>query len=158
MSGYLVGLLGKNRRARSAASLASNFGAEPEVVDGEDGTLYWCFQDKGLDVAFDQEDRLVCIFLYPGIAHDRGYHAEYGRFTGTLPEGLSFDMSRSMVHATLGPPDFSGGGEQDRYLGPGPRWDTYKRPAYYLHIQYLKGGERISLLELSVPDGGSKES
>ena len=124
----------------------------PEVVDGEDGTLYYSFRDKGLDVAFDEDDRLVSIFLYPGTADDRGYHAEYARFPGNLPGDLNFDMSRSKVHEVLGRPTHSGGGEPEPYLGPSPVWDTYSRPDVCLHIQYLKGGERISLVELSVPD------
>ncbi len=155
MSSYLVRLLGKHRTGRSVAELSSNLDAVPEVVDGEDGTLYHSFREKGIDVAFGEDDRLVSIFLYPGTADDRGYHGEYASYPGQLPGELNFEMCRSKVHEELGRPRHSGGGEPDPYLGPAPTWDTYVRPDFRLHIQYLKGGERISLIELSVPDGSA---
>jgi hypothetical protein len=72
---------------------------QPEVIDDDDSAIVLLSTVGGVELrAARRSRRIVGVSLY-GNGHEG-----YGSFTGSLPHGLRFDMTKAQVLAQLGAP------------------------------------------------------
>jgi hypothetical protein len=76
---------------------------------------------------------------------------DYDRYQGTMPAGLSFDLSRAQVRELLGEPDYDDDGayvDGDVYEANDP--DSNDRQYKYMEIIYTDNCDRIQVIKLEV--------
>lgn len=100
---------------------------EPEDEDDE---LFFESKQSGVQISFNEDERLECVFLY-----SRAYEG-FSDFQGSLPLGVSLDWSREKVRQVLGVPSFSFPGEKSRLLSSPPN-DRYDGARGSVSISYV---------------------
>lgn len=74
----------------------------------------------------------------------------YSEFTGAIPKGLSFAMSREEVRAKMGKPQLSGEATTIPILGEKPAWDKFDTEEFSVHVEYGHELDKVGLITLSV--------
>src|SRR5688572_1813565 len=115
------------------------FGSKTELVGDR---FHLQMPSHGIGFVADFDGRVSTIFFY-----SEGMDG-YREFSGSLPEGISFRESQSVIHRRLGQPSASGGGKAVQFLGNTRKWDRYDREVFSLHIQYGDDENSISLISL----------
>lgn len=113
---------------------------EPELIGDES---YVELLDLGVSMVLPDGETIAAVQL-----HDEN-HEGYSRFSGEIPAGISFVMSRQQVRNLLGLPVQSGDGGHVVMLGHRPAWDAYKIDEQRLHIEYSDDNESIGLITVS---------
>ncbi len=119
---------------------------EPQIFEmreddpSESGVLV--FKKAGLQISFDKERKVNTIHIF-----SEGVHG-YGQYSGALPRGLSFQMSREATIALLGPPSRTGDpvkaitGEDVHF------WDRWDSKSFVLHLRYPEKKDSITMLTI----------
>ena len=119
-----------------------------EDEPGEGGVL--AFKKAGLEISFDKEQRVNVIHAF-----SKGVQG-YKQYSGALPGGLSFRMSREATIALWGLPSRTGGpvkaiiGEDVYY------WDRWDNQNFVLHVQYPEEKNSITMLTIMSVDRAPK--
>jgi hypothetical protein len=95
-------------------------------------------------VAKDKRDKINSIFLY-----GKG-HKGFQPFTGDLPNGISFEMTRTEVKKLLGKPDWSieiGGVGIMANIASADKWFTKNKEGF--RVEYTPDEKYISIISLS---------
>lgn len=137
---HLTSFLGCYSSSDELRRLIEELGVKPEIETIEDRT-YWEMKRSGISLVFDANERLITMHFY---CNDRD---GYEQFSGELPANLFFQDGKDEVHAKLGSPTRSGGGEIIPILGKTLLWDLYEKDNYLIHIEY--SGNGISLCSIS---------
>lgn len=113
---------------------------EPELIGDES---YVELLGLGVSMVLPDGETIATVQL-----HGEGNEG-YSRFSGEIPAGISFAMSRDQVRNLLGFPVQSGDGGHVVLLGHRPAWDAYKIDEQRLHIEYSDDNESIGLITVS---------
>lgn len=109
----------------------------------DDGVVYYLFNpDKGIDIVINKMFFVQTIHLFSGNTDDGK------RFSGVIPESLSFNMSQSAVRSKFGNPNRSSIGFKD-ITGNVPAWDKYYLDFYSIHLQYSADKKGIDLITIA---------
>lgn len=138
--GPLLAAIGKPLNAPQVEQLVRAYDLRVKV---DDRRAYLESERHGL--ALLTEDGLVhTIFLYGGGKDD------FARYLGTLPDGLSFDWTKSEVRSRLGTPE-----QSPDLAAPlvDIDWDRFEFSPWYLHFTYHTTTETIALLAVFPKDG-----
>lgn len=94
--------------------------------------FYYSFRQRGISLLFNKEEgELRTIFLYSQGSDN------YEQYIGEIPMNLSFDLSRTDIHETLGVPSQTGGGIYVKMLNEIIAiWDKYIYDKYNIVITY----------------------
>jgi hypothetical protein len=113
--------------------------AESEVM-GESN--YLNARDSGMSFALDKKLKVESIFLYTnGVEGFRQY-------SGKLPGGISFEMSRIQVRKMLGESSFSGEAGGTGLMAIDFSFDRYESDAYYIRFEYTEKDAHIRLVTI----------
>jgi hypothetical protein len=112
------------------------------VVDSIDGRTYGEAIRSGFSFVVGDDGRIGTIHLYA-----EG-HQGYAGYSGVIPSGIRFDMSRAEVRSILGSPAAFGEARQIEYYGEGPPWDRFDLDGAHMHVEYAKGMHSIQLVTL----------
>lgn len=106
--------------------------------------VQYVFDDSGLEVQCDGNDRVQTIFMYS---------EKHGGFDESLLD-FSFDTSREQILAQLGTPSKSGERISDALIGESGAWDSfdYTEPDLSAHFEYRLDGEGINKFTLMCGD------
>jgi hypothetical protein len=138
-------LLGMELRNVGQTSFVTSLGEQP-VSELIGDRFYMRFSESGVLLDAELDGRVASIFFH-GTNSD-----EYRKYSGSLPDDLSFSDSRSEVRKKLGVPSASGGGIDVPMFGKAPNWDRYDRDSYSLHLQYSPGEDAIAVVTLMRAD------
>jgi hypothetical protein len=134
--GPLLAAVGKPTHAPQVEQLVAAYGLQ---MDQDGRSLYLESERHGL--ALLCEDGFVhTIFLYAGAKDD------FERYRGALPDGLSFDATKSEIRSRFGTPEQSAKPRADT------DWDRFECPPWYLHFTYRPNSDRIALLTVFPKD------
>ncbi|MEQ8846796.1 hypothetical protein [Botrimarina sp.] len=108
--------------------------------DFEERLVQYVFEDSGLEVQCDGDDRVRAIFMYS---------EKHGGFDESLLD-FSLASSREQVLAHLGTPSRSGEKMRDPIIGECGAWDRfdYTEPDLSAHFEYELDGRGISKFTL----------
>ena len=121
---HLESLIGRAPTDAELQEFLSGMDEEPEM-DSFAGMELRLFPRNGLDLYFDEQGRLVTLFLYgPGHDDHRGY-------AGRLPGGLCFSDSARDLALKMGPATLSGTEE-----GTNLPYERFDSEPYCVHLQY----------------------
>jgi hypothetical protein len=97
----------------------------------------------GLAILIDERDIVTCVqFVNDGVMET------YRRYAGDLPNGLSFDSTRSDVREALGVPTESREGGP-AFLGIKRRpWDWFNHEGRKLHFEYQDGCGAVRMVSV----------
>ena len=134
-------VLGKHYMELKSFALFEGSVPAPEEIENQN---YIDFPEVGVSVVLPDKVTVGAIHLHsPGHENFRGY-------TGSLPHGLKFNMSRSAVRALLGNPEASREEQSVPVLGWKSAWDNFVVEGFRIHVAYLRGGaEGIELVTLT---------
>jgi hypothetical protein len=136
----------------------------PRALEQDEHLGYIEYQDRGVAVMFQKEGWILPegqpaddkVFRVDALHfYSQGYEG-YDEYDGLLPEGLRFSDTRDDVHARLGEPAASGGGNKGSFKKVWPRWDRYDFDGHALRFQYHDKGDVISMVTLMRPVGKEK--
>ncbi len=108
--------------------------------DFDERLVQYIFEDRGLEVQCDGDERVETIFMYS---------EKHGGFDESLLD-FSLASSREQVLAHLGTPSRSGEKTSDPILGECGAWDRfdYTEPELSAHFEYRLNGDGISTFTL----------
>jgi filamentous hemagglutinin len=141
----LKALLGKRRDDFIVRRFLKELGDDAKVLAEEDGT-YYEFQQRGVSLLFDLEERLKAIYLY---------HAGrdgYTQYAGDLPDRITFMDHQDDVLRKLGAPSKAGGGEASLLYEVVPNWIRYDHDGYSVHVELSAADGSVSLVTLMSPE------
>lgn len=110
----------------------------------EDRT-YFALPQAGISLICDGGDLVTAIQLFG--EHDD----DYAKYTGSIPNGLAFEMTRPRVRDVLGVPLRQSESAVLPILGRIGPWDLFVLPRYCLHVQYSARATEIELVTLTLP-------
>ena len=146
----LTTLLGRQADDPLLVQEVGDFGEEPtRYTDDDDGSFYMSFEQDGISFLFNKASALRTIHLFSSVNEE--IEQGFARYQAALPFGLSFGNSRDEVHALLGAPAKSGGGQPGMIHAVVPYWDRYAYPECELNVQYSKDLMSILLVALTKP-------
>jgi hypothetical protein len=97
----LRGLLGKGHFSQEAQNLRELLGSPPtasyHITLGK--CFYHSWESEGLDIKFDEDNKVICCFLY-----GEGLHG-YRQYAGEMPAKLAFGDTPADVRKKLGDPE-----------------------------------------------------
>jgi len=120
---------------------------DDKIIYKDSGALYLTNKKKGYDFLLKTENTFFCNKLHlPMIEGDwyfntiflnsEGAEDGYGQYEGELPHGLSFDMTKSEIHAILGDElVFSRSNKYNAIVGEKWEFDYYT-----IYVNYHKDG------------------
>ncbi len=108
-------------------------------MDEFGGLTMLIYASKGVTVYVNEQDCVVCIFLFAAGVEDNC------ESIFLLPRGLSFSQSSADVGRALGEPAESGINEHGRV------WEKFKYPDYALHLEIRLATMMAPLDEISSP-------
>lgn len=118
---------------------------ELPLITNDNEALFYEFKQSGISCLFNGERILEAIHLF-------GEKREgFSNYIGALPEGVSFQNSKSEIIQKLGTPSLEGGGKPSILGGSIAIWIKYLHPNYQLHFQFDKVTQKITLITLMSP-------
>ncbi len=129
-------LLGLTVEDPAHAAWADTRDETAELAEGA-GRASLSFTEHGVTLNLNPQGVVTAVYFVPASR------------TGTLPEGLRFDMSRARVVERLGAPSLSKAETGGAFGLPG--WDRYDRQDHSLHVQYAPGEGSVGLITLLPP-------
>ena len=136
----LIELLGLAETSPSFAEAAARLGLVP---DRDEDRTDW--ESPTLGISLVATDSIIdTVFLCGG-------DDTYARYTGELPDGLSFDSTRLDIRAALGQPDKEGGPMQVCEGVENAGWDRYHAGSFFLHFTYAETTGTVELITLLLP-------
>ncbi|GBR10144.1 hypothetical protein HW511_10355 [Asaia siamensis] len=113
-----------------------------DYFDEESGDKSIGLPAAGISMNLDKENTIQSVFLYAEYAE-----TDYGRYGGTLPFDLRFEMSRNDVRTLLGEPDFSRGPCYNEFLKRTSNpLDRYYRDEKSYAFEYLPTLSSINII------------
>jgi hypothetical protein len=110
--------------------------------DLEEPEIHYVFQQHGLAMRCDRNDKINVIFLYSD---------EYNGFDESLLE-LPFSWNRRNVLEHWGTPSKSGSRTSDQILGDYGAWDRFAMSGYEIHVEYQTDSDSIKMFTLMRDD------
>jgi hypothetical protein len=95
-------LLGKKFKSKEVQAFLKTLPGKIEVAKFQE-CYFHSSRDGGISLRFDTKDVLTTIFLYAEGAE------QFKQYSGELPNGLTFALTRAEIEKKLGKPDKSGG-------------------------------------------------
>jgi hypothetical protein len=100
--------------------------------------VYYEFEDHGVDVICDEDERVRTIFLHAGVDESLS--------------SIPFTSHRKEVLELLGPPSKSGVASRSPVLGESGPWDRFSLGGMAIHVQYRVDSDEIELITLMRAD------
>ncbi len=140
----LKALLKRNRSGREIADFLRNLETISQLEIGDkDGTNDEIIECKGLGLSFYFEDDLLRSISL----HSARPEAGYCSYTGQLPAGIKFQLTRSDLDRLMGEPIERGGGKAG-FFGNVNEWVKYKFGKDFLHIEFDSRGSSVRMITL----------
>jgi hypothetical protein len=106
-----------------------------------DDRTFCSSRSSGLAVVVDAGGQIIAIHL-----HSDG-HEGFHEYSGGLPEGVTFGLSRGETRRILGQPQTFAEGGLVPILGVYGAWDRYAYDGVFLHLQF-SSADKLELLTL----------
>jgi hypothetical protein len=98
----------------------------------------------GIEFALNKDKLLHSIFL------QSADHEGYEQYRGSIPFGLSFDLSQKDVRNKMGAPTTTGGGSKSTVSRDViPYWDRYDFPEFSFNVRYKSDKISIEVITIS---------
>lgn len=114
-------------------------------IEKNDQRFYLEETQKGIDLVFSEEKKLISIQLHSCLDGND----EYKSYVGLLPFELRFNMPKKTIREKLGKPDQFSEGKTIPILGYYSSWDKYDDDNMSIHFQYTHDELGVSRLTLS---------
>ncbi|MCW7541469.1 hypothetical protein OOT46_27035 [Aquabacterium sp. A7-Y] len=120
-----------------------SLGGYPLETEDIGDLKYVSIPQQGISLVLGAGEEVATVQL-----HRKG-HEGYMQFSGELPAGLAFSMSRQAVRQLLGPPTRQGERQILPVLGRKPAWDSYTGDHLQLHIEYTDDEREVQLVSIA---------